>query len=139
MPKTTQPICPRCSTRPQLSWDSYCRTCRNEYRRAHYRKNHEANKRQVRVEAWKRQGIDLTWDEYETLLDQQDGRCAICNQPPDKQALHVDHCHTTGKIRALLCRTCNVALGAAQDSPELLRSMADYLETHSLTTKPIPS
>jgi hypothetical protein len=123
-------LCPRCQTRAIETSNGYCRPCRNEYRRQYYRANHESAKRRVRTDAWKRQGINITWDEYETLLADQQGVCAICHQPPGQKALHVDHDHNTGQVRALLCTGCNTAIGSAQEDPDLLRSMADYIETH---------
>lgn len=59
--------------------------------------------------SWKKQGIVLTSLEREMLLDKQKGRCAICQRPETgfKKKLHVDHNHQTGKVRGLLCATCN--------------------------------
>ena len=45
--------------------------------------------------------------------------------------LAVDHCHKTGKIRGLLCSTCNLMIGNAYDNPEILRSGANYLEAQN--------
>ena len=75
----------------------------------------------------------ITLAEYEAMLLAQNGRCAICDGPPSGrwQSLHVDHSHATGKVRALLCHHCNVALGLAEDDPRLLRAMADYLDRYS--------
>ena len=71
----------------------------------------------------------LTPDAYRELVASHDGRCAICgDQPPGR--LHVDHDHRTGKVRGLLCRGCNHALGNALDDPARLRAMAGYLERH---------
>lgn len=136
MSQTTQPLCPRCNERPKIRSVGYCRPCRNAYRRQYYRDNHERAKRQVRVDAWKRQGIELSWDEYEQLLVHQDGRCAICDDPPGQRSLHVDHDHTTGTVRALLCSNCNVAIGAARDNIDLLHKMADYLTSHTVQNQP---
>jgi hypothetical protein len=63
--------------------------------------------------------IDKAWDTYQQLLHNQGGVCAICHQPEvkiDKQRgtlciLAVDHCHTTGTVRGLLCFRCNTNLG----------------------------
>jgi hypothetical protein len=44
--------------------------------------------------------------------------------------LAVDHCHTTGKVRGLLCSTCNTALGSFQDNPAYLKAAIHYLESH---------
>lgn len=55
--------------------------------------------------------------------------CAICGAPsPDGRQLHVDHNHDTGEVRGLLCLKYNNALGSANDDPDLLRKMIDYLE-----------
>lgn len=73
----------------------------------------------------------LTQEQYEAMLAEQDGRCAICRSPdwPGKDRRpHVDHCHKTGKIRALLCGKCNNGLGNYDDDPARLRAAADYLE-----------
>lgn len=71
----------------------------------------------------------LTWDDYEAILAQQDGRCAICRGKPRKFALSVDHDHKTGEIRGLLCSRCNHRLlGSANDDAERLRRAAEYLE-----------
>lgn len=73
----------------------------------------------------------LTPDDYDEILRKQNGRCAICRSDRfDKRrhALAVDHDHVTNKIRGLLCRRCNQAIGAFQDNPDLLRKAAQYLE-----------
>jgi hypothetical protein len=54
----------------------------------------------------------LTSEQYDEMSKAQGGRCAICNRPPTPtRRLAVDHCHKTGKIRALLCHVCNNHLG----------------------------
>jgi Recombination endonuclease VII len=71
----------------------------------------------------------LTIEAYEQLLAQQEGRCAICMRQPRTRRLAVDHDHETNEIRGLLCTRCNnKILGAAQESPSLLRRAARYLE-----------
>lgn len=71
----------------------------------------------------------MTEEQYAAMFASQGGCCAICQQP-SLRTLHVDHCHRTGKIRALLCTHCNNALGAMHDDPARLRAAADYLEKH---------
>lgn len=56
----------------------------------------------------------------------QNGQCKSCSRSGCR--LVVDHCHTTGKIRGLLCDDCNQGIGHFRDSPDLLRRAADYLE-----------
>jgi recombination endonuclease VII len=78
-----------------------------------------------------RRTFGLTVDQYDTMLITQNGACAICRgQNKDLRRLSVDHNHATGKIRGLLCYTCNAALGYFYDQPSRLRRGADYLEEH---------
>jgi len=79
---------------------------------------------------WKRQGIDITREGYEVLLEEQNGNCAICgrNESEFKKRLQVDHCHATGEIRGLLCWSCNSALGKVKDNVDILASAVSYLQ-----------
>ena len=72
----------------------------------------------------------LTLDDYDQLLDAQDGQCAICESedPGGKGRFHVDHCHTTDEIRGLLCHNCNLMLGQSKDNVQTLRNAIRYLE-----------
>jgi hypothetical protein len=73
----------------------------------------------------------ITLVEYDAILSRQGGGCAICGSKQSggrwSEQLHVDHCHDTGKVRGLLCETCNRGLGLFHDSPEKLRAAAAYL------------
>lgn len=70
-------------------------------------------------------GISL--EEYNILLIKQQNRCAICGNEQAGKPLFVDHDHTTGKVRGLLCSTCNFAIGLLKDNPVLCETMAKYL------------
>jgi len=71
----------------------------------------------------------LTPEQRDTMLQQQNGCCAICKSPdPRCPDWHTDHCHKTKQVRGLLCSKCNLMLGHAQDNPSTLRSAAEYLE-----------
>lgn len=72
----------------------------------------------------------ITPEDYETLLQQQSGVCAICLEVGTRK-LSVDHCHRTGKIRALLCQKCNSAIGLLNEDTDLMRKAITYLETHN--------
>lgn len=78
----------------------------------------------------------FTERDYKRLFQQQKGCCLICSQKETSKSkgkvtrLAVDHDHTTGKIRGLLCRRCNRAIGLFEDSPELLFNALHYLEEH---------
>lgn len=68
--------------------------------------------------------------EYDALLAKQGGACAICRGKPRRLRLAVDHDHTTGRVRGLLCKRCNHdLLGAAHDDPAILRRALEYLES----------
>lgn len=77
---------------------------------------------------------NLRLEEVEAMYDQQQGRCAICNvHKPSFNSLGglvVDHCHTTGKVRSLLCTNCNTLLGRAEDKVEILSRAIAYLDWH---------
>ena len=70
-------------------------------------------------------GAGLSPEEVQIIRDNQDNKCAICDSPDPTD---LDHCHTTKRIRWLLCKHCNRGLGAFRDSPELLRKAARMLE-----------
>ena len=70
----------------------------------------------------------ITPEEYDKLLAEQGGGCAICGRPPTPGiSLHVDHDHVTGAIRGLLCFRCNNALGDFDDDHDRLRAALSYL------------
>lgn len=79
----------------------------------------------------------LSREDYDAMLAAQEGACAICGNPPTDDgprtgvSLHVDHDHRTGRIRALLCRKCNVGLGSFMDDPDLLVKASEYLRGHT--------
>lgn len=88
------------------------------------------------IRRWLVRTYGITADDYARMLEEQGGVCATCKNPETAtqhttgavKALAVDHCHTTGKVRGLLCWRCNAVLGKVRDSTELLREMAAYLE-----------
>lgn len=67
---------------------------------------------------------------FQERLKQQNGCCAICSEPFNRTP-HIDHNHTTGRMRALLCFRCNTGLGHFKDSIELLQNAQVYLQQHS--------
>jgi hypothetical protein len=77
----------------------------------------------------------ITPAEFDALISGQGGRCAICADRLDVDGyrkIHVDHCHTTGRVRSILCSGCNVGLGHFRESPELLRKAAAYAEVNKV-------
>jgi hypothetical protein len=88
------------------------------------------------AELKKRFGMSLA--EFERMHAAQDGLCAICRKPETARrrdgggarGLAVDHCHTSGKVRGLLCTGCNAVLGQAKDNIETLEAAIRYLKRH---------
>jgi hypothetical protein len=80
----------------------------------------------------------ITPEQYAKMFAAQNGNCAICGQPESAkhnrskqtQNLAVDHSHTSGKIRGLLCMDCNRGLGKFHDDPILLQKAIDYIVAH---------
>ena len=70
-----------------------------------------------------------TWEAYQEASTSQNGLCAICGKS-DGRLLSADHDHATGKPRGLLCIKCNLTLGTAKDSPEILEAAAAYLRKY---------
>ena len=111
---------------------------RREYNRAYYAANKDkfkeyaaANKR--RTSDWhltRKYGI--TSDQRDEMLEKQDFKCAICadTSPGGRGTWHVDHCHTSGKVRGLLCYRCNQGLGYFRDNTEFLDKAKEYLKGH---------
>lgn len=70
-------------------------------------------------------------EQYEEMLASQGGCCAICGMPETangRKNLSVDHCHTTGLVRGLLCSKCNHGIGQFNDSVEVMKKAILYLE-----------
>ena len=72
----------------------------------------------------------ITLDDYNIMLFEQDGCCKICNRHHTsfKNPLSVDHCHSTLKVRGLLCHSCNTILGHSRDDINILKSAINYLK-----------
>jgi hypothetical protein len=99
----------------------HCKACRTKHRRSradHYR-DYELRKR-----------YQITALEFDLMLAAQAGGCAICDVAlnPDGGALSVDHCHTTGRVRGILCGPCNKAIGLFRDETRLLEKAVRYLK-----------
>lgn len=111
-----------------------CRTCKNE--KQEIRRKQKRAKGDSKYYRQSRDGL-LKWhynisiEDYEEMLEEQDNRCAICKRDKNEfiRMLAVDHCHTTGKIRGLLCTNCNAGLGMFRDNRTSLVMAIRYLET----------
>lgn len=94
--------------------------CYSEQRKAYVRNNREHVSARDRNNALRRR-YGITQDDYERMLEEQGGACAICRATTSLRngkpfPFHVDHDHETGKVRGLLCGPCNKALGLLGES-----------------------
>ncbi|MFK4120743.1 endonuclease VII domain-containing protein [Streptomyces longwoodensis] len=113
-------LCLRCGeVKPWSEWhrnasasdglSTRCKSCRAAQGRADHLKRH----------------YGLTEADRDAMIAGQKGLCGICLKAP---AVHVDHCHRTGKVRGVLCFNCNSAIGKLGDDPDAIRRAAAYLE-----------
>jgi hypothetical protein len=90
----------------------------------------EANRERLR-EQYRKRKYGLTNAEFAALVEEQGGVCAICGRPPSgegrEKELHIDHCHSSGAVRGLLCEHCNRGIGLFRDDPEILKKAAIYV------------
>lgn len=125
--------CPKCHNAVAEYYSAknhWCKECSKAYQREWHAKNKDtpgfSTKRKSQELKW-RYGITL--EEREQMIIEQNGKCAICGVHVDSKA-HTDHCHTTGKVRGILCTTCNRGLGYFKDSAEIIQNAIRYLEKH---------
>jgi nitrogen fixation-related uncharacterized protein len=121
--------CGRCKQfrdEDEFGWDTTrdqpkrtCRPCALEQQLAYVDRNREAINLRRRTRA---KGI--TPEQFEEMFRQQEGRCAICKRD---RPLDIDHCHTNGHVRGLLCSPCNRALGLMEDDVKILNAAIEYL------------
>jgi hypothetical protein len=102
---------------------SNCKECRKQT------DNNKAQQRKYQL----KYNYGMTVDDYNDMLQSQNNRCACCgiHKAKIKGLLHVDHCHDTGKVRGLLCVSCNTGLGKFHDDIDLLKDAINYLEKHN--------
>jgi Recombination endonuclease VII len=98
---------------------------------AYQKKWREENKRQRKHQQLMRDfGISI--EEYEIQFAKQGGVCASCGDPPPKgKYLSIDHKHSTGELRALLCNGCNLGIGFFKEDPVRLEKAIKYLNKHA--------
>jgi hypothetical protein len=116
-----------------------CKFCKQQYytdNKEKYKK-YNTEKTRTRSNNHKLQyKFNISRDDFNRKLEQQSGVCAICKQPETNtyrgkvRNLSVDHCHVTNKLRDLLCRNCNTALGSLKDDKQLILECIKYLERH---------
>lgn len=142
--------------RAKIGFSSWCKTCNNWYNKQHreihkgYHKDYseryyQENKKEInlRCKAYREENkvelkeknknaklksrYGITREQYDNLLEAQNKKCFICK---NEKKLVVDHDHTSGKTRKLLCDSCNKGLGSFKDNPCYLRAAVDYLDLY---------
>lgn len=104
----------------------------NPERKRAYMKSYRLNKKDQVIKTHRKSQLakyGMTEEEYLHLSQLQNWCCAICGRL--QIPLHVDHDHTTGKVRGLLCGQCNVGIGMLGDTPEALQAALEYLRNAS--------
>ena len=116
---------------------SWCKDCNRTFAKGSHR-NLSPEKRTIKMQRQRKyyliDNYGISHEEYDRLLDVQNGVCAICKQEETKfnkrtnrlYPLAVDHNHVTGKVRGLLCFRCNVAYGNLKEDPERIKALLDY-------------
>lgn len=116
-----------------------CKECKNEFHRK-YRKNDYVKKaeakraKKYRLKNKKKllnqrylKNYGITTDEKMNLLKQQKGCCEICKNKVNMVSGHIDHNYKTGKVRGILCKKCNTAIGLFKDNLNNLKKAIEYL------------
>lgn len=143
-------------TKSRKEWESRNKNKLREYNRDYQRRWRDANREQHRATDRKNKAklrkckphqywtymrkfhlkrkYNMVPRQYEDMLNKQDRKCSICNKEhveASKKRLHIDHCHTTEKVRELLCNDCNNMLGRAHDRIDVLEKAIEYLKRHA--------
>ena len=135
----THKTCPICNIKKPRSefgkWKSradgltaYCKEC---YRKKNLKWSKENPDKKPsldeRRDSARKRNFGITGEEYNQMLKDQSNSCAICKIEIGREA-HLDHCHSTGKVRGLLCRECNTGLGLVKDDIKIIERAIEYLE-----------
>ena len=127
--------CLQCGTafEPYRSTTKFCSsTCQDKDR--YYR-----NQEKRREDVFKRK-YGITFAQRDAMYAEQEGKCKVCEthmtwDHRKDNTVHVDHCHTTGEVKGLLCARCNQAAGLLGENPEITAKLTAYL----LDTAKVPT
>jgi len=140
-------ICSKCGVSKPLDYfyrtkkgyfEPYCGDCKRTIQREWSRNNKDKIKNYKKTfypydwikrrDYWFKRKYGITASDFERMLSSQDNSCAICNtKDSGKRNFVIDHCHTTGVVRGILCSRCNTMLGFSKDNEETLRNAIIYL------------
>ena len=124
-----------------------CRVCENIINWRYYKNNTERLKENARRYAKEnphktrahnvRRDYGIELDQVEEMMTSQKGCCAICKEslirPDSAKNYSIDHSHTTGRVRGLLCGNCNTSLGLMKENREAILEMIKYLDLRETT------
>lgn len=133
--------CTKCKTEKALedfskkrnAHSSVCKSCHNEYYKNYWKNSEAYESHKARVNAYRKANEDLiksqrygiSLEDFLEIKEKSQGLCMICGSAKIDA---VDHCHTTGRVRGLLCKRCNVGLGYFKDDVMLLQKAINYLQ-----------
>ena len=130
----------RSRTSSKRGYQYWCKQCENEANKARYtpkpkkeKESKEINKEEVAAKAKERMlksRYGITFEEYEAMYNAQNKCCAICSKElplGGTKGLYVDHNHTTGVVRGLLCSGCNSAIGKLKEDRDIFERAMKYL------------
>ncbi len=121
-------ICSKCDTEKPIT-EFYRHKQQKDGRQTRCKSCYYDPKKQASRNLKTKYGITL--EDYDRMLEDQGGCCKVCgtDEPGGGKSgrFHVDHNHSTGKVRGLLCNGCNIGLGGLKDSPEVLAKALTYL------------
>lgn len=115
--------------------NSNCKLC-DHIRNIKYHHENRAKVSERQVASHRVRKYGISEKDYESMLLYQNNVCAICYKA-DIKSLSVDHCHITGKIRGLLCSSCNMGIGMFKDNPSLLNNAIGYLYSNAVQNQHI--
>lgn len=134
--KGSPPNCPDCHEsdiskfyvdKKGQTTNARCKVCQREHNKKHWHSYTKEQKQATRVKSM----YGITPEKYFKLVENQNGKCAICGKEPSTvRGLHLDHCHDTKKVRELLCHHCNIALGSFNEDIEIMKKAIAYIKKH---------
>jgi hypothetical protein len=115
----------------KLYYASYCKRCHSDL---HIKKYHnetaeeKARRQKLAKKSHLSRKYGLTIEQFFVMITEQENKCKICEC--EMKSPQVDHNHTTGEVRALLCKPCNMAFGMLKENPKTLRNMLSYINDY---------
>lgn len=123
-------------TKERITLESFCKKC--EYITGkEYRKNNPDKYKKMEFTRKLFRKFKITEEVYYNMYKEQNYGCKVCKAKKSLSGrnLAVDHCHKTGKIRALLCNECNTSLGLLKEDINIIMALAEYIKVHEVEDK----